>query len=410
MSSEIERAEPEPRRAPGRTRTLMVCALILAGAAAAAALAIATEPEAERGGATLETAMLVEVTTAERGDHRPVITATGTVEPSQDVVLRPQVGGAILELGDDFAPGGFVDEGELLVRIEPADYRNVLEQRQGDLRQAMSELEIERARQDVARSGYELVKEELPADKRDLVLRRPQVEAAEEKVEAARAAVQQARLEIDRATIRAPFTAQVLSRAVGAGSRVEPGDELGRLVGLDSFWVVVTVPVPQLRWITVPRTEGEQGAEVRLRNRAAWPEGVHREGRVFKLIHALDERTRMARLLVTVPDPLALEVADAAERPPALMVGEFLEVQILGTELRDVIRLEREHVREGDTVWVMEDGALQIREVEVLLRDAEHAYIKSGLEAGDQVVTTNLSTVTEGAKLRLEGAAGGEPE
>ncbi|HIK74468.1 MAG TPA: hypothetical protein EYG00_07180 [Alcanivorax sp.] len=58
---------------------------------------------------------------------------------------------------------------------------------------------------------------------------------------------------------------------------------------------------------------------------------------------------------------------------------------------------------------MMEDGALDIRDVTVLLRDGDYAYISEGLEQGDQVVATDLATVVDGAALRLENAAGGEP-
>ena len=84
------------------------------------------------------------------------------------------------------------------------------------------------------------------------------------------------------------------------------------------------------------------------------------------------------------------------------MVGEFVEVTIEGREFTDVVRLDRDHVRDRDTVWTMHDGKLQVSEVEVLMRDAQYAYIGNGLESGDKVVTTHISRVKEGAPLRLK--------
>ena len=40
------------------------------------------------------------------------------------------------------------------------------------------------------------------------------------------------------------------------------------------------------------------------------------------------------------------------------MIGTFVECRIEGKEIRDAIRLSREHVRANDTVWLMRDGAL----------------------------------------------------
>jgi len=86
------------------------------------------------------------------------------------------------------------------------------------------------------------------------------------------------------------------------------------------------------------------------------------------------------------------------------MIGSYVETQLRGKALPNVVRLDRDYVRDGETVWVMEDNALSIRDVEIVVRDAHYAYIDDGLSDGDQVVTTNLATVTDGAPLRLEGS------
>jgi len=61
-------------------------------------------------------------------------------------------------------------------------------------------------------------------------------------------------------------------------------------------------------------------------------------------------------------------------------------------------------VRKGDTVWVMQDGRLDIRDLEIVFQDWRYASITKGLEEGDQVVTTDLATVVEGTRLRLKGS------
>ncbi|MFW5740417.1 MAG: efflux transporter periplasmic adaptor subunit, partial [Myxococcota bacterium] len=130
-------ADPAPG---GRWKVTVVASLLLlAGAIAVAVLVFATEPTAKRGGATKETAMLVEVTLAERGTYHPRIVATGVVEAERDILLSPQVGGEIVWRAATFTPGGLVDKGDVLVRIEPADYRNVLQQRRADLSQALAD-------------------------------------------------------------------------------------------------------------------------------------------------------------------------------------------------------------------------------------------------------------------------------
>jgi multidrug efflux pump subunit AcrA (membrane-fusion protein) len=77
-----------------------------------------------------------------------------------------------------------------------------------------------------------------------------------------------------------------------------------------------------------------------------------------------------------------------------------------GREISGALKLPRELVRKDNTVWVMQEGALAIREVEILFQDTDFAYIGAGLAAGETVVTTNLATVKEGLRLRLRGGGG----
>jgi len=381
--------------------TLLICLGLLLGAGAVTVLIFATEPTAERTGATRETAMLVDVTTVQRDTVQPTIEAMGTVRPAQDIILSPRVSGEILRRGDGFTPGGYVEAGETLLQIDPSDYENTLQQRRSELRQAEADLNLEMGRQDVAQQDYQLLDDSLSEEDRSLVLREPQLNAARSAVESARAAVEQAELNLERTTITAPFDAHILSRNVNVGSQVAPGDELGRLVGLDEYWVEATVPVSKLQRLSLPE-DGEQGSSVQIRNRSAWEEGASREGHMFRVVGSLEGETRMARVLVSVPDPHAYQSENVDG--PRLMIGAYVEAHMRGTPMADVVRLNRDYLRSDDTVWVMENGELRIRDVSVAFRDAEHAYIDDGLADQAQVVTTNLSTVTEGAPLRLEGS------
>ena len=150
---------------------------------------------------------------------------------------------------------------------------------------------------------------------------------------------------------------------------------------------------------------GEEGAPVTLRHEAAWGPSQSRQGRLQRLVGELDANARLARVLVSVEDPLALR---AEARTPSLILGAFVRTAIEGRALDDVVRLDRSLLRREDTVWVMEDGALDIRDVTVLLRDDDYVYLSEGLDQGDQVVATDLATVVDGAALRLEDAAGAE--
>lgn len=390
-----------------RKKTLILSLAILLAGSFLTILIFNTEPTASQSGAAVETAMLVDVIRADQGSYTPNIRATGTVEPSQDVMLSPRVEGEIIELSGNFTPGGYVEKGDLLLQIDPSDYRNALQQRQSELRSSEANLMIEMGQQNVAEQDYALLDDSLSSESKALVLREPQLNTARAMVESAEAAVQQARLNLDRTTIRAPFDAYILSRNANVGSQVTPGDQLGRLVGRDTYWVSAMIPVASLRWISVP-DNGGGGSDVRIRNRTSWNEDEYRTGEIFRLVGALEDQTRMASLLISVEDPLSYLPENSGN--PKLMIGSFVETIIQADELENVIRLSRDYVRQNDTVWVMEDSRLQIKNVDVLFRDADYAYITDGLKDGDQIVTTTLSTVVEGTRLRLNGGMAAEED
>jgi len=381
--------------------TLGLCLLIGGGAAGASWYIFQSEPTAQSERATRRSAALVETVVAERGTFHPRFEVLGRVEPSRDVELAPRIDGLVVGIEDAFVPGGIVAANQALVRLDPVDYETVVATREAEVRQVEAELEIEQGRQRVAEQEFELLGEDVDPANRALVLREPQIASIRARLASAQAALRQARLDLERTTVRAPFDAQVLERAVNLGSQVSPGQRLARLVGVDEYWIVASVPLADLRWLRFP-AEGETGAVARVHHPAAWPEGVHREARLARPIGVVDDRTRLARVLVIVPDPLGRDAGG-----PSLVLGSIVRVEIEGRALEGVVRIERDLLRQGDTVWVMEDGELRVREVAVVHRDAEHAYIEDGLDAGEVIVVTNLATVTDGLALRR--AEDGDP-
>jgi RND family efflux transporter MFP subunit len=383
-------------------KTLLISFLILLTGALVVFFIFRTEPKAKIGGATKETAMLVDVVEVKRENYHPTIISTGSVMPSKDIVLSPRGSGEVITVSPNFTPGGYVKKGEVLLRIDPSDYQNTLSLRESELHQAEADLQIEMGRQNVAQKDLELLEEELAGQDKSLVLREPQLNAAKSRVEAARAAVEQAELDLQRTTIRAPFDAHILNRNVNAGSQVSPGENLSRLVGMDVYWVEATLPLAKLRWLSFPGSEDEKGSPVQITNRTVWEESEFREGYLYKLIGSLEGNTRLARVLVAVEDPL-VQQSDSMNLQP-LIIGSFMEVGIKAREIKDVFRVSRDLIRKNETVWVMVDNKLQIREVDIPIMDAKYAYITSGLNENEKVVSTNLTTVVNGVSLRTAGS------
>jgi len=390
-------ARPERGRA-GFLKTAFITVLIVLVGVALVWFIFKTEPTATRGGAARETAMLVDVQTVRRGQYSPTVQVMGEVMPAREVTLNARVSGRVVQQAEAFTPGRLVASGQELMRVEPADYQIALEQRRSELQKALADLELEQGQQAVARQEFELLGEDIPVENEALILRKPQLQQARATVAAARAAVRQAELNLARTHIQSPFPAQVLAREVTLGSEISTGEALGRLVATDEYWVEATVPLSQLRWLTF-RDESQPATAVTL-YQDSWEDGQQRDGRLQQLVGELDSNARMARVLIAVEDPLGL---DEAQGSPGLILGSILKVKIEGRPLENVVRLDRDLIRRNNTVWVMEDRTLAVRKVDVAFMDENFAYIRDGLADGDQVITNDLASVVDGAKLRLEG-------
>jgi len=368
------------------------------------------------------TARLVETRAVSLGPQSTVVPAHGTVQPSREVTIYPRVAGEVIEINAMLIPGGRFMAGDMLVKIDPADFALAVRQRETDLVSAKASLTQEMGQQAVAQREFDLLGENIPADSRDLVLRQPQLEQAKAAVSAAEAALDQARLNLDRTTVRAPFNGTVRARNVNAGTQVNTSTALLTFTGSDEYWVELTVPVDQLRWIQIPRTEGEHGSRVRMLSESSRNGHAMRDGEVLRLLPDLEPNGRLARLLVSVPDPLALRPENAGK--PALILGDYITAEIDGVGIAQAAALERGLFHDGDVVWVMNpQKQLELRPVTVAFRGPEKLLVTAGLNAGELVITTDLPAAVEGMALRsaddepaaakgegLEAMNGGNPD
>jgi RND family efflux transporter MFP subunit len=373
--------------------------MLLIGVVAAMAL-MQSGPSAKREPPARQ-ARLVEIQPLVIGSARIRIDAMGTVVPAELVTLQPQVSGEIVSVSDHLEPGGLLRAGDELLRIDPRDYELAVQQRESEVAQALSTLRLEQGQQAIAKREFELLNEAMLDEDQDLVLRKPQLESVRAQLALARASLEKAKLDLERTRVRAPFNAIVESKAVDVGARVTTANTLATLAGTDACWVEVSVPVKDLQWISIPRADDVAGSVVRISNPAAWGEGVWREGRIIRLAGDLEKEGRMARLLVEVDDPFTLEPENSGK--PVMLMNSYVSVEIEGRALEQVATIAREHLRDGDRLWVMSaDDALEIREIGIVFRGRDQVIVADGIKPGERLVVTDLAAPVDGMPLRIK--------
>ncbi|MGD8837836.1 MAG: efflux RND transporter periplasmic adaptor subunit [Desulfobacteraceae bacterium] len=335
------------------------------------------------------------------------IKAMGTVVPAKELTLKSRVSGEIVRIHPQFTEGGIIRKGEQILQIDELDYKLIAAQKESAVADASYALKLELGRQDVAKREWKLLNGDNPAPEADaeLALRKPHLEKAQSDLTAAQAELEAARLQLARTKIIAPFNAVIRSRKVEKGSMIAVQENLATLVGTDDYWVQVSIPIDRLRWVDIPDYRREIGAEARI----LYHGGAVRSGRVVKLLSDLEEQGRMARVVVAVKDPLGMQPSGA--NFPAMLIGEYVRVEIQGHEIKEAFRIPRSALRDNTHIWLVDpEGKLEIRKVRTLWRDNQAVLIKDGLKPGAQLVVSDLATPVPGMAVKVDGSETGSME
>ncbi|CAM3619667.1 MULTISPECIES: efflux RND transporter periplasmic adaptor subunit [Halomonas] len=374
----------------GRIRLgAVVALLILIGTCMLAWWIMTQPPRIERTAPPEPLPSMVDVMSISASTQAPHLYGFGRVEAEQETMLASRVAGQLERFAPGVVPGQVVEQQAPVAYIDQADLALTLEDAQAQLANAQALLALEQAEQQRARSEYESFGRQLSAERRALVLREPQLRQAQAQVTQARVARDQAALNVERATLVAPWRAMVQARLVGAGSLLSQGTEVVHLVGVEQFWVRASLPSEWTEWL-------EMGSQITLTSRG-WSEDATREGTLVSMLPSLEENGLQAQLLIAVSDPLALE-SDG----PALRLGDVLRVSFQPTIQHQLISVPSAALRPGDIVWqVDEENRLRRTPVTLAYRGEDDALIRSGLTAGQRVVTAGLTQPREGQLVRI---------
>ncbi len=376
-------------------KKLAVPLLILAISGTAAWQLMATSPKASRAEPEKK-ARLVDTITVEQQAVNIRVSGLGTVIPSQIVTLYPEVNGQVENILKGLRPGSSVREGDLLVALDQDEYQILVREQQATVAQAMSELKLEQGQQNIARQEYELTGNKLSPEEEALVLRQPQLEAAKATLNQAQANLDQAELNLSRTQIKAPFNGQIISNTVYPGSQITTSTAMMELISTNSFWIELEIPVEQLKWLEFAN-EDHKGSAVEITS-PQWGKDS-RQGELISVSPELNDGSRMAKVIIEIKDPLAR--LDVNQGKPPILVNDLLRAEITGKKVNDAIVIPDELIRNSDQVWVLsQDDTLEIRTLMPVYRDSDKAILLSGLNDGDQLVSSSLTTPVNGLPLR----------
>lgn len=322
------------------------------------------------------------------------VSAQGEVRPKQQIQLTTQVGGQIVMVSDRFADGGVIEKGDVLIKIEDADYRLAVTRARARVASAQQSLAVEKAESALAQEDYnELAGASGTAQPSDLTLRLPQLARAEADYQSALADLQDAKLGLARTSVRAPFDGRVRSIAANLGQFINPGTPIGEIFSTDVAEIRLPLTDEDLSRLNLPLAffDKEQGPEVRLSTIAA---GQMREwtGRIVRVDAAIDASTRQIAAIVEVVDPYGA----AADNGFPLAIGLYVDADIAGPTVPNATVLPRLAVQPTENGYVAytvnDEDVVVSNPITVAATTAQGFVVTDGLSEGDRVIISRLNS------------------
>ncbi|MCA8900686.1 MAG: efflux RND transporter periplasmic adaptor subunit [Hyphomonas sp.] len=334
-----------------------------------------------------------------RGDLKITVKSQGEVRPKREIVVSPQISGRIAYVSPDFIDGGFIQQGQLLVRVEAADYELAVVRAQSTVASAEQRLareiaESELAIQDIEDLGLE--------NASPLARREPQLAEARAALEAAKAQEKDAQLALQRTGVYAPFSGRVRERNVDIGQVVAPGQSLGRIFANDVVEVSLPLNDEEMGRLGLPlafaASADKPGPRVVFSTMVG---GIQRHwvGEVVRTAAAVNSQTRQINVIAELQDPYGKGADGDAPMAPGL----FVDASIEGATVHDVLIAPRAALRGDGRLFVglTDEGKLSIRTVDVIYSDPDGAYLRSGVEPGEYAITSPIQAAFDGMNITV---------
>ena len=328
------------------------------------------------------------------------VKAQGEVRPQREIVVAPQIAGRIAYVSPDFIDGGFIRRGQVLVRLETADYQLAVVRAQSGVASAEQRLAREVAEAEIARQDLENLG---ITDSSPLARREPQLAEAEAALESAKAQLADAELALNRTAVVAPFDGRVREENVDVGQFASPGQSLGRVFATDVVEVALPITDEQLGQLGLPLAFAETASQAGPRVVFSAPvAGIDRQwtGRVTRTSAAVNSQTRLINVIAELNDPYGAGSDQGAPMAPGL----FVAAEIDGTKIEDLLVAPRSAIRGGNNIFIGEPaaGELRIFPVDLVYSSNEGAWFRSeNVDVGSLAIVSPIRGSNDGMSITI---------
>jgi RND family efflux transporter MFP subunit len=320
------------------------------------------------------------------------IASQGVISPESALTLLSELNSKVDWISPSMETGSSFSKGDTLLILDKRDYELALITAESNVLNAEVKLEREKAESDLASKEWKRVGAGAGSD---LALRKPQLAQAKATLAAAQATLERAQRNLKRTVFIAPFDGRVRTKNVDPGATIFPGTALGNIYATESF--EVRLPIADQ---DVPFTgldfNGRQIPEDKQLDVKFSLGNSNLKGKVVRAEAEVDPMTRMLSIVARIDNTPSISSSNP------IAVGQFVQATIYGIEIPEIVVLPRTAVRD-EGVWVVDTSMiLYNRPVDVLRYENEFALIGEGIEPGDRLLTSRLSSLVNGLKVTFE--------
>lgn len=333
--------------------------------------------------------LVVSAQTVAPGKIAAEIIAYGRLKSAQPVVINSEVNGTLEQGEVDFRPGQRFRRGQLLIKVDARQIELDIKSSKSELLKALATV-LPEIRVDFP-DAYGVWQEYFNRCSFDRpVPKLPEAANNNIKLYLSRFNVYSIYFSIrdleimrEKHFIRAPFDGAIVAADLRTGSNVRSGTRIGEIISLEELEMVVPLTVEDVQWIEMERPVVLTSAEIR----GEW------HGRIRRIGKTVDPQTQTVQVYILI---------DEADD---LYDGIFLKAGIPGRTIEPAVRIPRKALYREQYVYLIEDGVLALRPVDVVRSEPESVIIAAGLSAGDVLVTDVLQGVSPGMPARVKNGA-----
>jgi multidrug efflux system membrane fusion protein len=314
-----------------------------------------------------------------KADFPVYLTGLGTVQGFNTVVVRTRVDGQIDKLG--FKEGQLVNQGDLLVEIDPRPFQATLDQAKA--KKAQDEANLANANLDLQR--YTKLGDFATRQQTDT--QRSTVAQLTAQITADDAAIFNAQTQLDYTSVKAPISGVAGLRLVDLGNIVNASTQTGivTIAQIEPIAVIFTAPEEQLPYIN------EAQAAQPLQVIALTTDGKKTlsDGVLNVINNQVDTTSGTIRLKAVFEN-----------KNHALWPGQSVSSRLRLKTLKDATVVPDDAIQHGtDGLYayaVNQDNKAELRKVKVSQSIDGRSVVDSGLSPGEQVITAGQYRVQPG--------------